>query len=71
MGSGLHYFNYGESGHRITECKEGGKYSKGLFIGTKESEDYRRKKLKSSLKSQLLIVVIVHDPLKNIVIADC
>ncbi|KAH9751433.1 hypothetical protein KPL71_014293 [Citrus sinensis] len=39
--SGIRYFNYGENGHRMTECKKGGKYDKGLFVGTEESEDYQ------------------------------
>ena len=39
-GSGLNCFNYEESGHRMTECKKRGKYGKGLFIGTGESENY-------------------------------
>ncbi|KAH9653391.1 Endonuclease [Citrus sinensis] len=40
-GSGLRCFNCGENGHRMTECKKGGKYGKGLFVGTEESEDYQ------------------------------
>ncbi|XP_052291811.1 uncharacterized protein LOC127900665 [Citrus sinensis] len=40
-GSGLRCFNYGENGHRMTECKKGGKYGKGLFVGIEESEDYQ------------------------------
>ncbi|KAH9670836.1 Endonuclease [Citrus sinensis] len=40
-GSGLLCFNCGENGHRMTECKKGGKYGKGLFVGTEESEDYQ------------------------------
>ncbi|XP_052290298.1 uncharacterized protein LOC127900023 [Citrus sinensis] len=40
-GSGLRCFNCGENGHRMTECKMGGKYGKGLFVSTKESEDYQ------------------------------
>ncbi|KAH9723702.1 Endonuclease [Citrus sinensis] len=40
-GSGLCCFNCGENGHRITECKKGGKYGKDLFVGTEESEDYQ------------------------------
>ncbi|KAH9652366.1 Endonuclease [Citrus sinensis] len=39
--SGLRCFNCGENGHRMTECKKGGKYGKGLFVGTEESEDYQ------------------------------
>ncbi|KAH9735062.1 Endonuclease [Citrus sinensis] len=30
-----------ENRHRMTECKKGGKYGKGLFVGTEESEDYQ------------------------------
>ncbi|KAH9681591.1 Endonuclease [Citrus sinensis] len=40
-GSGLCCFNCGENGHRMTECKKGGKYGKCLFVGTEESEDYQ------------------------------
>ncbi|KAH9663456.1 Endonuclease [Citrus sinensis] len=40
-GSGLRCFNCGENGHRMTECKKGGKYGKGLFVGIEESEDYQ------------------------------
>ncbi|KAH9721969.1 Endonuclease [Citrus sinensis] len=39
--SGLCCFNCEENGHRMTECKKGGKYGKGLFVGTEESEDYQ------------------------------
>ncbi|KAH9679211.1 hypothetical protein KPL71_026032 [Citrus sinensis] len=44
-GSGLRCFNCGENGHRMTECKKGGKYGKGLFVGTEESEDYHEEKI--------------------------
>ena len=39
--SGLCCFNCEENGHRMTKCKKGGKYGKGLFVGTEESEDYQ------------------------------
>ena len=29
----------------MTECKKWGKYCKGLFIGTKESEDYQEEEI--------------------------
>ena len=40
-GLGLHYFNCGESGHQMTECKKERKYSKNLFVSTEESEGYQ------------------------------
>ncbi|KAH9803209.1 hypothetical protein KPL71_001675 [Citrus sinensis] len=40
-GSGLRCFNCEKNRHRMTECKKGGKYDKGLFVGTEESKDYQ------------------------------
>ena len=53
----------------MTEYKNGGKYSKGLYVGIRKSEEHQQEEIEELLKSQLLILVTVHNPLKNMVIA--
>ena len=37
--SDLQCFKCGEAGHRMTDCKKGGRYGKGLFIESEECTD--------------------------------
>ena len=54
----------------MTECKNRGKYGKGLFVGTEESEDYQEEETEEFVVEPTFDIVVALNLLKNMVIAD-